>query len=542
MLKIIVVEDEDIIREGIVSSIEEAGGDGAYCVVAQASDGEEAQELIERYLPDVIITDIKMPFMDGITMIEQIKPKHPEIYTVILSGHDEFEYARRALKAGAYDYILKPIKIKHLMDVLHNIRMEQAEKTDQKSRMAQLEKESKEFKKLQMMKELILGKQVFGIEHEHMMEEEKELLYTVGIVDVSNVALFTIGCDYLELMEIDTQFEKMIRLAIADLPEFIMFKDTICECVVCIYAHKQQDTEKSIRLFDDEIKKLQTEKMKIRTAFGKTYNRPNKLHVSYLEAIRQREKSYLNLNDLMSGLDQAGTNKAAVQYMDFDDAALLSAVRVSNKQQIDEELRRLAEQMKQQKVISQLHMIMVIAGIYFDVSKLLSEVSYNAEDAMINNMEHFNSIITQSKPDAIVGKLKDFCYNISDFLEKVHSGKFAKVLRRAKEFIQNNFQNEDLMLDDVAQYAYISTSYLCVIFKKEAGMTFIEYLTRIRMEHAAKLLRETDMRNYEIAEACGYSNPTYFSTIFKKYFDVPPSIYKTNYKQKQDDPADTTIK
>ncbi len=530
MLKIIVVEDEDIIREGIVSSIEQEGESGLFEVVAQAGDGEEALDAIEEHRPDIVVTDIKMPFMDGITLLEKIKPKYQDMFVVILSGHDEFEYARRALKAGAYDFLLKPVKIKNLLEVLDNIRMEIEEKRQRKEELLQLkqiEKNSISRRRDEYLRELLLGRERYGANSEKAALLSDASCYMVGIVGIENVALLTQGCDYLQLMELDQHFEQAVYAAAARYTEWTVLKENLCECIVCARAREAEVLKRAAASFREEVRSAAPDDIKLRVTFGKLCDMPQKLHDSYVQAVRARERGSLNFDDFVNGLNA----DEHIRYMDFDDTELLSAIRVGNRRQIENELKNLAEQMMEQKVVSQLHMIMVASRIYFDVSKLLTEVSYNTEEAMAGDAEHFNLIISQNRPEAIVDKLKNYCYKVADFLEEVHSGKFAKVLIRAKEFIKNNFMNENLMLEDVAQQAYISASYMCIIFKKEAGETFIEYLTKVRMEHAARLLLETDMRNYEIAEACGYSNPAYFSTIFKKYYNMPPSMYKAQKKR-----------
>lgn len=537
MLNIMIVEDEELIREGLSQSIQEEDKDQLFSVVCLAEDGEEALLAAQNYQPDIIITDIKMPFMDGITLLEKIKPLYPDTYVIILSGHDEFEYARRALKAGAYDYLLKPIQIKYLMEVLYNIKMEidhkQAKEMELRN-LKKIEQYSKKQKKYRLLSRYIIGKEKYDPTNKQMAEifqESAQESHAVLIVSVENLALLTIGYDYLQLIEKDLRFENLVKSIISGEPSVMLIKERLCECILYVHAEQEEALQHKIEALRQQLRNHSMEDMRLCISSGKLYKDPLKLHTSYLEASRAREKGPLDFDEFVTNIDGTSLSSSGIEYMDFDDTTLLSAVRVGNKQQIKQELARLCEQMNEQKMISRLHMIMVAARIYFDVGKLLAEVSYNTQEALINNLEHFNQIISQNTPSGIAEKLNAYCNHIADFLEEVHSGKFAKVLCRAKDFIQNNFMNENLMLEDVAQHAFISSSYLCIIFKKEAGETFIEYLTRVRMEHAAKLLLTSDMRNYEIAEECGYSNPAYFSTIFKKYYNMPPSIYKSQHKK-----------
>ncbi|MCX7708781.1 MAG: response regulator, partial [Clostridia bacterium] len=122
MLKVLLVDDEEIIRSGIAQGIDWA--QLGFQVIGEAEDGEQALQAVKEMRPDVVITDIKMPFMDGLQFIEAVKPQYPNVSIIIISGHDEFHYAQKAVKLGAYDYILKPIELEYLKEILVNIRKE----------------------------------------------------------------------------------------------------------------------------------------------------------------------------------------------------------------------------------------------------------------------------------------------------------------------------------------------------------------------------------------------------------------------------------
>lgn len=530
MLKIVVAEDEETIRYGIVTSIQEKDQGEHFEVVAECEDGEEALEKIMKLQPDIIITDIKMPFMDGLTLLEKLNIRESEMFAIILSGHDEFDYARRAIQAGAFDYLLKPIQVKQLMQVLYAIKDKIEENNRKKAdlkRLKRIEKESADKVKRNYLRNLIEGR---AKEEESISGGLKEgRFYTAGIVNFENIALISAGCDYLEFSELGTKFETTLQKVTRIYPGVTILKDKPWEYAICIETGTKRETDQILENIKSELQRIRSPKMILYAIFGSTYTSPSKLQNSYQEARHLREKRSLNFEELLTGQDQ--TNKEKVQYMDFDDSALISAVRAGDLKAIDAELEKMELKMKEQKILSQLHMAMVGARVYSDISKLLEEISYNIEDILMSNLEYFNGIISQTTPAAMVEKLKEYSYNISHFLGEACDGRFDKVLRKAKEFIKNNYMNSNLMLEDVAKYLFISVAYLCIIFKKETGETFIEYLTRVRMEEAARLLKETDMRNYEIAEAVGYSNATYFSTVFKKYYQISPSNYRYQYRK-----------
>ena len=147
-------------------------------------------------------------------------------------------------------------------------------------------------------------------------------------------------------------------------------------------------------------------------------------------------------------------------------------------------------------------------------------------------MEHYNRMLLCEKREETLAYLKDICLTVNDYFLKMGEGKAKGILKRITDYMKEHYGNEELSMKAVAKQAYISVSYMGIILKKETGKTFIEYLTQIRIEQAKRYLTETELKNYEIALKCGYSNPTYFSTVFKSVTGRSPSSYRKEQKDK----------
>jgi len=529
MLKIVIVEDEDVIRDGLINYMD--WNSIGYEFAGEASNGRQAIEVINRVNPDVLLTDIRMPFIDGLTLVEEVKKDHPDLYYIILSGHDEFEYARRALKAGVYEFLLKPIHIPHLKEILSKLKIayEKRQSTrDELQKLKELERESK----LQLKKKILGDILVDNVPVDEQSDfftllgnEFKESYFVVGVVEMQNLVMRTIESDYLELTEIDREFGVRIESFIENIDNSFLFKSSNCERIICLVAANSQILTSIIQQISINANNKQDELVSIVLFFGNIHKGLEGLIQSHMEGRTAWEK--MNTKTWTNVLYPVNQDIDPINFTDFDTSTLIAEVKSGTKEGIDVELQLFENTLKIKGMTSHMFVIMIISNIFFQIIKLPEGMEEFPKERMENTTSYYQKIINQKDITGIFYYLKKVCYSINDIFAEVYSGKFGVVLKRAIEYINENYQKENLMLKDVAGYAYVSSSYLSIILKKEMGITFIEYLTKVRMEHAKKLLDETQMKHYEIAEACGYSNPTYFSSIFKKIYGVSPSTYLT---------------
>jgi YesN/AraC family two-component response regulator len=549
MLKLVIAEDEDVIRDGLINYID--WNLIGYEFAGEASNGREAVEVINKVKPDVLLTDIKMPYMDGLTLVEEMKQQYPDLYFIILTGHDEFEYARRALKSGVYEYILKPINITHLKEILSKV------KSDYEKRQSSRD-EYKKLKEIEQESKLQIRKKIFSdilIDHIPILDryetlslldkEPNENYFIVGVIEMQNLAMRTMDSDFLELIEIDREFgervDHLINMihsqvnssAMNNEKDLHLFKSGNCERILCMEASSPQMLESRMSRLLSNIKSNQDELFHVILSYGSIHKGMEGLVESHMEARATQEKT--NTKAWTNVLYPENPNSKPLNFADFDTSLLARQVQTGTRAGIDAELLQLENTLKQKEMTSHMLVIMVISDIFFQIIKLPEGVEGYSNEILENPMHYYQKIIHQKDISGVFYYLKKVCYMVNDFFADVNSGKFVGVLKRALDYIDNNYAKEDLMIKDVAQYAYVSSSYLSIILKKEMGITFIEYLTKVRMEHAKKLLEQTNMKHYEIAEACGYPNSTYFSTIFKRFYGVSPSGYLSNLKSEKEE-------
>jgi|GEM_PF-1084650 len=533
VIKLVIVEDEDLLREGLVHYIDWTSL--GFEVVGEASNGEAGLEIIEDTKPDVVITDIRMPIMDGISMTEQIRQRYENVLVIIISGYDDFEYARRALKLGVSEYIMKPIDIEQFKSTMEAIREKLNSQFRKKSEFDKL-KSYEQYNKQKLMKDafadIVQDNPVEGI-HDDFLTELEELYFCVGISEKENFPIISIDCDYLQLMELDRQFENALY-AKTHLPEHgehtACIKMNTCERIICVWGKTKEEVEAYVKVISRnfDIKNHDTEE-NFSISFGEVHMGRKGLRQSFDDARTRHNDNYRVVWDNI--IHSNGTQESSFEF-EFDTENLFNEIKNGDHGSISTQFGLFERALNNTKVVSYFQTVLLTSSLLKEIMKLPDEIGGSSEEIFGNPMEYYLKIMANTKRTEVLDCLKEACYIVNDYFRDVNSDKLAVVFKRAANYMQKEFANEGLMLKDVAKNAYISTSYLSVIIKKETGKTFIEYLTDIRMAQARKLLLDTNLKSYEIAEVCGFSNPTYFSTVFKGVYGVSPSVFRKENEKK----------
>ncbi len=412
MLKVFLVEDESIMREGLRDGIpwEQYG----YQFVGEASDGEMALPLIRKTRPDVLITDIKMPFMDGLALSQIVSAELPNTRIIILSGYDDFDYARQAISIGVEQYLLKPVTRADMQKVLSQI----AEKIEN-------EKEQKEY--LEKFREDYREYEQLAIRHFFEKVFDRQL----------------------SVKEI---YDEAGRLNI----------DLNAPCFNLVFVYLNENPDELIRYF-----------------------------------LRFKEYLIFRWNiDTYCILIMGDENSIGV----YTERCVNNVVRISESYGEDFEWH-------------------VAAG---DPVERLSRLSDCYEE--VNN--RFSYRFIEPSQHVITKEMTEKTGNGSTDREKEDSGRYSSIVRNALKYIEENYTNESISLNEVASYCNVSPNYFSGTFSGEMHMSFVEYVTSRRMELAKKLLKTTNRHTGEIAEAVGFRDQHYFSTVFKKTQGVSPREYR----------------
>lgn len=540
MLKIFLAEDEVIVRETIKRMIpwENLG----FELVGEAADGEMALPLLLRQKPDLLITDIKMPFMDGLTLAKVAKKEIPGLKVVILSGYDDFNYAKQAINIGVEDYLLKPITKNALIERLTEIRSRYEHEKTQKEYYEKFHREMQAYEKnssRDFFEALVRGSM-------DMMEiyRRSEKLGLDIVAEAYNVLIFTMNCeeDFSGQREGYSEWEaeslELLEEFFSENTSAMLFRCNIFSYSVLIKGQKET-IEENTRSCVSEIQRIFDRKEQKRQWFvaaGEPVERLSQIQKSYYSASRAFSQRYLYDENILYYDEMASMEKKNVTE---DDSTYLQKVDVNalNPAILQKFLSNgLLEETEnfvkdyfyaigQEPLESLVFRNYVTLNVRFSVMSFLKEIGCDTRTLEQEDTEDVLSESSKSLENAIAYAEKIISQAIA--LRDQNSGnKNRSILKTAVDFIDSHYMEEDMSLNKAANAANVSANHFSALFSQNMGQTFIEYLTNLRMNKAKEYLRCTSMRSSEIAGEIGYKDAHYFSYLFKKTQGMTPSDYR----------------
>ena len=542
MLKIFLAEDEVIVRETIKRMIpwEELG----FELVGEAADGEMALPLLIRQKPDLLITDIKMPFMDGLTLAKLAKKELPELKIVILSGYDDFNYAKQAINIGVEDYLLKPITKNALIERLSEIRSRYEHEKTQKEYYEKFQREMQAYEKnssRDFFEALVRGSM-------DMMEVYKkaEKLGVDIVAEAYNILIFTMNSeeDFSGQKEGYSEWEaeslEMLEEFFSGHPSAMLFRSNIFSYGVLLKGQKEsikEITKECVGKIQGILKRKES-KREWFLAVGQPVERLSQIKKSYHTASRAFSQRYLYVENILY-YDEMEMMEHRSGQADTNDNAYLKKVDVNAlnpailqkflSNGIQEETENFVKDyfyaIGQEPMESLVFRNYVILNVRFSVITFLKGLGCDTEGMESENTEEILAESGKNIESAIAYAEKMVSQAIT--IRDQNSGnKNRSILKTAVDFIESHYMEEEISLNTVANVANVSANHFSALFSQNMGQTFIEYLTSLRMNKAKELLRCTGMRSSEIAGEIGYKDAHYFSYLFKKTQGMTPSDYR----------------
>ena len=548
MLKIFLAEDEVVVRETIKRMIpwEELG----FELVGEAADGEMALPLLIRQHPDLLITDIKMPFMDGLTLARLAKKEIPGLKVVILSGYDDFNYAKQAIGIGVEDYLLKPITKNALIERLSEIRSRYEHEKTQKEYYEKFQREMQAYEKNSSRDffEALVGGSM------DMMEVYKraEKLGLDIVAEAYNVLIFTMNCDEdfsgqrdeYSLWEAESL--ELLENFFAGHSSAMLFRSNIFSYGVLLKGQRET-IEENTRACVDEIRKIlsrQDGRREWFLAVGQSVERLSQIQKSYHTASRAFSQRYLYDENILY-YDEMETMEHPGGQAETEDNAYLQKVDVNAlnpailqkflSNGLQEETENFVKDyfyaIGQEPMESLVFRNYVILNVRFSVISFIKGLGCDTNEMESADTEEVLAESGKNMESAIAYAKKMISQAI-EIRDQNSGNKNRSILKTAVDFIDSHYMDEEISLNTVANVANVSSNHFSALFSQNMGQTFIEYLTTLRMNKAKELLRCTGMRSSEIAGEIGYKDAHYFSYLFKKTQGMTPSDYRKAREEK----------
>lgn len=536
LYRIMIVDDEEEIRLGIIKKIDwEANG---FIVVADAENGQEALEKAEKYQPDVIMTDIKMPFMDGLELGKKLVELMPSTKIIVFSGCDDFEYAHRAIKINVVEYVLKPINSIELVDVLKRLKLQLDKEYEEKRNLETLYKHYVE--SLPVIREQFLVGVLEGRISDSQWKEQAENLGIDFKCDYLSVALLRADGILTLENEIDNQaIQKeptLVPISIKkivdeDMDKYSKFVSLIYSDIVVVIGdfEDKEDVLSFIKGINEVCKTYERiMNLTISAGIGYTYTNPSEIRFSYRSAQNALDYRFILGKGKAIYIDDVEPdNSIQLQLDEQEERSMLNAIKISSEEEIAIAIENLFRKFKDLLLPFNQYRIYLME-IMTSILKLVQAYNLDVEEIFGENFNCYSYLEAFDSINEVQKWITFKAVRVNDYIKKERINSSRLLVEKTKQYIKENYMDYDVSVEKLCSKLHVSPTYFSTIFKKETGESFVSYLTTIRLEEAVKLLNTTDDKTYIIAEKVGYSEANYFSYVFKKKFGVSPSKYRKN--------------
>jgi two-component system response regulator YesN len=519
--KVFFVEDEVITREGIRDNVDwEASG---FELCGEAADGEMALPLLRTAKPDVLITDIKMPFMDGLQLSKIMRERMPWVKIIILSGHDEFEYAQEAIKLGVTDYLLKPVTVQTLQNALQKLAIQLDKEKKEQENLKKLQEQVEENRAT--LRERFLFKLIVGAISSTDVIEQGETLglnlsaryYLVLILKIE-LGDRTEQYDYDDYQQVQG-----IVIGLAERnPDVFVLKRDWGDLILIMKGNTSEYLEEERDLLLDKIRQAVGEtRYQLTIGAGTTKKRTADIFQSFIEALTYIQNP--------AGKDELGLNQAVGQtelLKKVDKSAVENYLHYGVKDGFDEFFDVYLRPLGDAALRSNLIKNYIFVDVLLSIANLVNDLGGDI-DKVIPELNSIEMIMSDIET---IEQLREQVYKIVSsalaYRDSQPKSQYKNMIHQAKEYIEQHFTDPDLSLNEVAGRVNLSASHFSVVFSQETGQTFKEYLTEARINKAKELLLTSALRSADIAYQVGYNDPHYFSSVFKKQTGLSPIEFR----------------
>ena len=527
LLKVFLVEDECVVREGLRDCIDWERYGFEFC--GDAPDGELALPQIRKLRPDILITDIKMPFMDGLALSKLVCAELPETRIILISGHNDFEFAQEAIEIGVEQYLLKPVTKASLLKTLEDVSRKIDEEREQKDYLRRFQQEGPEYEQFARRK---FFEQITSgtLRVSEIYEQAKKLQIDIDAEGYTVILLTLQSRGTAEYSQTLAERLEELMAYLLRYGEYLLFRCNLMTYCVIVKG-SAAGLDEAVRRCLENIERRcgGDEALAWYAAVSEPVARLSELPGCYASAhtiLSYRhllpERHVLTADVLqkpqrgtLPALDEVDASKA-------DPAIIRNFLQTGMREEIPDFVSEYLASFGN-ALDSMLFRQYVLLELRFSAIRAAKSFGYSQE-------EFLRPLTSGQELPADGETLEKSCAALLrraiELREEESGNQYKSMLKRALRYIDQNYTDETLSLNTVAKAANISPNYFSGVFSQEMGQTFVEYLTEKRMERAKELLRYSGKRSSEVAYEVGYRDPRYFSFLFKKTQGCTPSSYR----------------
>ncbi len=531
LYRIMLVDDEEEVRKAMIRQMdwEQLG----FTVAGDAENGRDALEKLEQLEPDVVMTDIRMPYMDGLALTARIREKYPSVKILIFSGYDDFEYAQQAIKLHVTEYILKPVNSQELAEILQRIRISLDEEIEQRRNINTLRENY--LGSLPILREMFLNNLVSRTaDVDTVVPKLRE--YGIDILDARKWLAAVIHVEEMERSEdqVLSQHQELIPISVKKLVEdhlkpycrFAVF-DSI-EGITVIAAVDQDNTQTGlINLLNDICRESRRFlEVTITVGVGHSCGTLQEISRSYQTAVDALGyRAIVGSGKTIYINDVEPVSRGKLQLDAKGEAELVSAIKFGPAELIGTVIQGLISRMDDVRVHARQYQVYMLS-IVNCVIRLMQQYDLDMGEMFGGQTPYGEILAGIHRREEFAAWLIPVACRMNEALNRERDNTTRKVILEAREYIQDNYSNPELSVEMLCRHLHMSPAYFSTVFKKETGQTYINYLTEVRLEKAVELLNTTEDKTYVIAQKVGYQEQNYFSYVFKKKYGISPTRYR----------------
>ena len=533
MYKILLVDDEILVRDAIRENIDWGKLDCE--LIGDCENGKQAVEFVKTHEVDIVLTDILMPYMDGMELSHFLHDNYPDVLIVIFSGFGEFEYAKKAIQYNVSEYMLKPVTAMELTKVIENMKEKLDSRKKEQRKMESLTQVSQDYhKNANVIRSKALDCLVKCTREVQVSLDELERMGITFQAASYRVAVFDIDT-YSEMyqMDMDKQQESaLMAFVLFNVGDEIVVQEKAGVVYqegnnrVCIIfaGNRTKEFSENIHRICHEIQKKVKEVIGLETSIGigSWVRSPYELIYSYRLAAKAIDYRYLLGGNLLFDMEEKKTDNSIFLINDLE--TLTEAIKSGDRRLMEETLGQIETEIKS-ALVEKSYACIYLQQVIRAIGNTCQSLSEEPEKIIAQREALLKAVTEQRTFSQAAALVEKYAQEVFDELQELNSSSGQRQGMLAMDYIQKNYMDPCLSLNSICSYLNISTSYFSTIFKEMTGETFIEVLTRVGMEKAKELLENTTMKNYEIAEKVGFSDPHYFGISFKKITGKTPTEY-----------------
>ena len=533
LYNVLLVDDEADVLQAMKKKIDwEALG---FCLAGTAENGQEALEMAEQLHIDVVMTDIKMPYMDGLTLCKNLKQSYRNMKVIIYSGFDDFEFAREAVHLEAEEYLLKPISAGDMEAAFSKVRKKLDQEYDEYRNLNRLSEYYR--KSLPAMREQL----VMGILEGRIAGERARAMMETYEICLDS-PFYVVAALYMDVnpREEQPQPAQLFTLSLKDMVQDYLknrtrfFSTAFLDQVIVIFMLDEREEIDQVLYHLDQICKMgfRVLKSSVTAAVGQICANTDALHTSYEEAVNAMEyRSILGSGQVLYINDIEPCSEENILVTEHEFQNLVHAVKLGNRDETNAAIAQIMDSIRKEPISPGQYQLLFME-LLSELMKIGRAYKLHPNQIFGEHAGSWQELYRMVTVDELEGWLQEVCTNLRHVLRHERRDSAARLTEQAKAYIEEHYKESDLSADSLCRCLNVSAAYFSTIFKREVGMSFVAYLTKIRLEHALELLRTTEDKTYIIASRVGYMEPNYFSYVFKKQYGISPSKYRAEMSVK----------